>query len=440
MRLLSALATTALFIATPLFCSRGEVLPPPPSGVVVHSDRLICPKPEKFPPLRPPSEAPVVLAMSGGGISVIVNKVGEDLVVTSVAPGGPGDKAGLRAGDRILEVDGKRPIDLMEAVQLVRGENGTKVKILARHRGEEKPRSFEIERAAIVLPPIPRSVIPGDPNSEHGADPTVLSKIELPDKATKEQMRAYIEEICLASGQQNIFRSDDPQIKMLEKVGYANLNLLIENLSTMPWASFYVQKAIMSLVQPEDRDLIIANLSKAPQLIELVQEKSWAAAAKSEICKTIQNKPDRIPNGFVMALASLSDPATYEDLSSAFSTSYGKYQLFEVIRTLPNFDLKKAVDAAWEYQKTGQRYAPASGDIEDYSTAVLAARYGHRDALDYLFKVLDAKVDVRSGFPEPAEAIRSVTEIPSGENLATWYTNAGDKIRFDESRQRFVAE
>ena len=253
-------------------------------------------------------------------------------------------------------------------------------------------------------------------------------------------MRAYIEEICLASGQQNIFRSDDPQIKMLEKVGYANLNLLIENLSTMPWASFYVQKAIMSLVQPEDRDLIIANLSKAPQLIELVQEKSWAAAAKSEICKTIQNKPDRIPNGFVMALASLSDPATYEDLSSAFSTSYGKYQLFEVIRTLPNFDLKKAVDAAWEYQKTGQRYAPASGDIEDYSTAVLAARYGHRDALDYLFKVLDAKVDVRSGFPEPAEAIRSVTEIPSGENLATWYTNAGDKIRFDESRQRFVAE
>jgi len=102
--------------------------------------------------------------------------------------------------------------------------------------------------------------------------------------------------------------------------------------------------------------------------------------------------------------------------------------------------LKKAVDAAWEYQKTGRRYAPASGDIEDYSTAVLAARYGHRDALDYLFKVFDAKVEVPSGFPQPAEAIRSVSEIPAGEDLATWHKNARDKIRFDAGKQKFIAE
>ena len=416
-------------------------LPPATAGELKsRRPRMSIPEAEKFPPLRPPSEAPVVFDLPPGGMSVVVNTVGEDIVMTSVVPGGPGDKAGLHAGDRILEVDGKRPKNLMEAVQLVRGDIGTKVKILVQRRGQDKPQTFVVERAAIVPLSRPKPIIFGDPSSEHGADPKALTKITLPENATKEQVKAYIEEICLASGQQNILRSDDPQIKMLEKVGHANLNLLIENLSTWPPASFYVLAAIKSLVLPEDRDQIIANLSKATKLIEIVQEKSWAAAAKDEMWKTIQNKPDWIPNGFVLALASLSDPATYEDLSRAFSTSYGKYHLFEAIRTLPNFDLKKAVDAAWEYQKTGRRYAPSSGDIEDYSTAVLAARYGHRDALDYLFKVFDAKVEVPSGFPQPAEAIRSVSDIPAGEDLATWYKNAGDKIRFDEGKQRFIAE
>ena len=111
---------------------------------------------------------------------------------------------------------------------------------------------------------------------------------------------------------------------MLEKVGHANLNLLIENLSTWPPASFYVQAAIKSLVQPEDRDLIIANLSKSPRLIEIIQEKSWAAAAKDEIWKTIQKKPDWIPNGFILALASQSDPATYEDLATWYKSAGDK--------------------------------------------------------------------------------------------------------------------
>lgn len=436
MRFRSVLGTTALFLAAPLFSSQGQVL----SGEVAHSDRLIFPEVEKFPPLRPPSEAPGVLVLPSGGISVILNTVGENLVMTSVVHGGPGEKAGLRAGDRILEVDGKRPRDLMEAVQFVRGDIGTKVRILVQRRGQDQPQTFEVERAAIVPLTRPGPIISGDPNSEHGADPKIFAEIVLPENASKEQVRDYIEGISLASRPQNIFRSDDPQIQMLEKVGHEHLILLIESLSTWPPASFYIQAAIKRLVQDEDRDLIIANLSKAPKLIEIVQEKSWATAAKEEICTIIKNKQGRVPNGFVLALASLSDATTFEVLSLAFSTSYGKYRLFEAIRTLPNFDLKKAVDAAWEYQKTGQAYSPAWGDIEDYSTAVLATRYGHRDALDYLFKVFDAKIVVHSAFPQPAEAIRSVTEIPAGEDLATWYRNGGDKIRFDAGKQRFIAE
>jgi len=243
-------------------------LPPATAGELKsRRPRMSIPEVEKFPPLRPPSEAPVVLDLPAGGMSVVVNTVGEDIVMTSVVPGGPGDKVGLHAGDRILEVDGKRPKDLMEAVQLVRGDIGTKVKILVQRRGQDKPQTFAVERAAIVPLSWPGPIIPGDPSSEHGADSKALEKIALPQNATKEQVKAYIEEICLASGPQNTFRSDDPQIKMMERVGRANLNLLIENLSTWPQASFYALPAIKRLVQDGDRELIIANLSKATKLI-----------------------------------------------------------------------------------------------------------------------------------------------------------------------------
>ena len=417
-------------------------LPPATAGDLrSRRPRMPFPEAEKFPALRRASEAPVVMSLPGGGISVIVNKVGEDLVVTSVVPGGPGDKAGLRAGDRLLEAGGTKPKDLLEAVQLIRGEVGTKVKILVQHQGEEKPQIFEIERAAIQFEKSGSGpVISGDPNSEHGADLKVLAKIALSKNASKEQVRAYIEEISRASQQQNICRSDDPQVKMLEKVGRQNLDLLVEELSKGSPASMYLRMAIKSLAHSEDRDMIVENLSKAPQLIEMIQEEGWAKEAKAKICEMLQKKPEWIPSGFVLALASLNDPATYDDLSYAFSISYGKYRLFESLRTLPNFDLKKAVDAGWEYQKTGRRYAPAWGDNEDYTTAILAARYGHRDALDYLVKVFDAKVEVQSDAPQPGEAIRSVAEIPAAEDPADWLKNSGGKLRFDVSKQKFVVE
>jgi hypothetical protein len=69
-----------------------------------------------------------------------------------------------------------------------------------------------------------------------------------------------------------------------------------------------------------------------------------------------------------------------------------------------------------------------------------AARYGHRDALDYLVKVFDAKVEVQSDAPQPGEAIRSVAEIPAAEDPADWLKNSGGKLRFDVSKQKFVVE
>jgi carboxyl-terminal processing protease len=76
--------------------------------------------------------------------------------LTVIAPleGTPAKRAGIRAGDIILEVDGKSTIDMSldEAVRLIRGPKGTKVKLKIMREGWEEPKEIEIVRDVIEIP------------------------------------------------------------------------------------------------------------------------------------------------------------------------------------------------------------------------------------------------------------------------------------------------
>jgi len=78
----------------------------------------------------------------------------KDGVPTVVAPlpDTPASSAGLKPGDKIFAIDGKdtNGLSLEEAVALIRGPKGTKVKLLI-VRGEEDPFEVEIARDNIVI-------------------------------------------------------------------------------------------------------------------------------------------------------------------------------------------------------------------------------------------------------------------------------------------------
>lgn len=90
------------------------------------------------------------------GIGVTVEISQKTGLVTVVAPikGSPGEKAGLRAGDAIIAVDGKDTtnMDLNAVVALIKGPKGTRVKLTVQREGVSKPLEFTITRDVITLP------------------------------------------------------------------------------------------------------------------------------------------------------------------------------------------------------------------------------------------------------------------------------------------------
>lgn len=90
----------------------------------------------------------------GIGISILRHRDG--VYVQSVVPGTPAARAGLRYGDRILEVDGQdaREWSTEQASRKIRGERGEPVTLKIERAGEQAPLYLTIVRDAVPLPSI----------------------------------------------------------------------------------------------------------------------------------------------------------------------------------------------------------------------------------------------------------------------------------------------
>lgn len=92
-------------------------------------------------------------SFSGVGIQFVIR---DDTVrVTNIIKGGPSEKVGVMAGDKIITVDGKpfvgEVVTNEETLHRLKGEKGTKVNIGVLRHGEKKPLSFTIVRGDIPV-------------------------------------------------------------------------------------------------------------------------------------------------------------------------------------------------------------------------------------------------------------------------------------------------
>ncbi len=88
-----------------------------------------------------------------GGIGIEITVQNEVLTVISPIEDTPAWEAGIKAGDRIVEINGEstKGLSLVEAAQKMRGKLGQPVRMSVFRKGFEKPQEFAIKRAKIKI-------------------------------------------------------------------------------------------------------------------------------------------------------------------------------------------------------------------------------------------------------------------------------------------------
>lgn len=121
------------------------------------------------------------------GIGVQIETKDGWLVVSAVFPGGPAAAAGLRAGDRILEIDGvaARDLRIEDAVRRVRGEAGTTIELTLRREGADDAVHARMVRANVTVQAVESRLLPDD---------TLYVRMRAFQQSTAEELRRALDD------------------------------------------------------------------------------------------------------------------------------------------------------------------------------------------------------------------------------------------------------
>ena len=139
--------------------------------------------------LPPQAAGEFTKSLSGefSGIGAEIGVKDEQLVVIAPLPNTPAQRAGLRPGDKILAIDkmDTRGIDVMSAVEKIRGPEGTTTTLTIARNGL-KPNDVTITRAKINVPAVTFEMKPGQ---------IAYVRVMQFNEATTPQLDKYITEL-----------------------------------------------------------------------------------------------------------------------------------------------------------------------------------------------------------------------------------------------------
>lgn len=98
-----------------------------------------------------------------GGLGMVVGMREFSLTVVSPIEGTPAYRAGMKAGDKILEIDGESTVNmtLFEAVSKLRGEPGTNVSLSVLRDKKTEPQTVILKREIIAIPSVDSKALEG---------------------------------------------------------------------------------------------------------------------------------------------------------------------------------------------------------------------------------------------------------------------------------------
>lgn len=106
-----------------------------------------------------------LVATEGTYVGIGIEVAAADGAIVVIAPihGSPAARAGLEAGDVLVAVDGHELTggDMEHAVELLRGEAGTRVQLMVERDGESEPLRLAVTRAQVDLDTVDAALLPG---------------------------------------------------------------------------------------------------------------------------------------------------------------------------------------------------------------------------------------------------------------------------------------
>ncbi len=102
------------------------------------------------------------IAGSFGGIGAEMGQKDGMLAVVAPLKGSPAEKAGIKAGDKVVKIDKTLSADMAvdKAISLIRGEPGTTVTLTIVREGLQEPKVISIVRDIIQIPTVDTETVP----------------------------------------------------------------------------------------------------------------------------------------------------------------------------------------------------------------------------------------------------------------------------------------
>ncbi len=269
-------------------------------------------------------------------------------------------------------------------------------------------------------------------------DIDALREVNLPANPSRDQVEEYIQMIINVSKNQYGYSPNDPQVRMLTKVGRNNLDLLIKHQD-----DFYAGAAIGKLVTGDDKELILKHISKDycyyPATLKIVSAMGWAKDAKTQLLLPLKIGLKDFPPELIEAVASMQDQETYPYLVEYFVDSSrlaDSMRTYQAIKKLPGIKIDGAVDKLWQYAKDTENIAPSGKNIAAY----YATEHGSSEALEYLINTLacpQATMPDQQRGETQTMIWRITAQDKSPAGMLEWFKTNRDKLIFDKNSTTF---
>ena len=270
--------------------------------------------------------------------------------------------------------------------------------------------------------------------SKRSTNSKLLKKVVLPENPSEKQVVEYIDQILRTTINQRSFSSRDPQIPKLIQVGSKNLHLLLDAIDKYSHGmnDYHLMYAIKRLADSSHKKLILRQLPRSRDLIDVVVRKGWERDARNILIQGLEINNGYLPTKWIGATAKLNDKKATPLLIEHFIRGSNKKWTYDSIKHIPGIELKDAVAKAWENAKFNR-----NSSYELTSVAKIAVGYGHKDALNVLVNELTGNKNKRERQSVGMALKRHLDFVGSDKEIVDYYKKNKDNLVFDPKDKRF---